>query len=64
MGPVRQLGSPMRFSKTPVRRDKAGPLLGEDSLQVLSESGFSPTEISRLVESGVVLAREVARRQE
>ncbi|HEY4914775.1 MAG TPA: CoA transferase [Candidatus Dormibacteraeota bacterium] len=39
-GPVRQLGSPMRFSRTPVRRDSAGPLLGEDTAGVLAELGF------------------------
>jgi formyl-CoA transferase len=40
VGPVRQLGSPMRFSRTPVRRDKAGPLLGEDNAGLLAELGF------------------------
>jgi len=39
-GPVRQLGSPMRFSRTPVRRDTAGPMLGEDSADVLAELGY------------------------
>jgi formyl-CoA transferase len=39
-GPVRQLGSPMRFSRTPVRRDTAGPLLGEDNKELLAELGF------------------------
>jgi formyl-CoA transferase len=38
-GPVRQLGSPMRFSRTPVRRDNAGPMLGEDSADLLAELG-------------------------
>jgi crotonobetainyl-CoA:carnitine CoA-transferase CaiB-like acyl-CoA transferase len=54
LGPVRQLGSPMRFSHTPVRRDKAGPLLGEDSAALLTELGYAPAEISAL------LARRVA----
>jgi crotonobetainyl-CoA:carnitine CoA-transferase CaiB-like acyl-CoA transferase len=54
LGPVRQLGSPMRFSETPVRRDKAGPLLGEDSAALLAELGYAPAEIEML------LARRVA----
>jgi crotonobetainyl-CoA:carnitine CoA-transferase CaiB-like acyl-CoA transferase len=54
LGPVRQLGSPMRFSDTPVRRVKAGPLLGEDSAALLAELGYAPAEISAL------LARRVA----
>jgi formyl-CoA transferase len=41
VGSVRQLGSPMRFSKTPVRRDKAAPLLGEDTAALLAELGIS-----------------------
>ena len=41
VGPVRQLGSPMRFSRTPVRRDAAGPLLGQDNAVLLAELGFS-----------------------
>jgi len=40
VGLVRQLGSPMRFSRTPVRRDTAGPVLGEDSADLLAELGY------------------------
>ena len=55
-GPVRQLGSPMRFSRTPVRRDTAGPLLGEDTAALLAELGYEPAEVSSLVEKRVVKA--------
>jgi len=55
-GPVRQLGSPMRFSRTPVRRDTAGPLLGEDTAGLLAELGYEPAEVSKLVEKRVVKA--------
>jgi crotonobetainyl-CoA:carnitine CoA-transferase CaiB-like acyl-CoA transferase len=55
-GPVRQLGSPMRFSRTPVRRDTAGPLLGEDTAGLLAELGYEPAEVSSLVEDRVVKA--------
>jgi crotonobetainyl-CoA:carnitine CoA-transferase CaiB-like acyl-CoA transferase len=54
LGKVRQLGSPMRFSDTPVRRETAGPLLGEDSAALLKELGYAPAEIDAL------LARRVA----
>jgi crotonobetainyl-CoA:carnitine CoA-transferase CaiB-like acyl-CoA transferase len=37
LGPVEQLGSPMRFSRTPVRRAHAGPPLGDSTAKVLSE---------------------------
>lgn len=54
VGTVRQLGSPMRFSQTPTRRDKAGPILGEDSAALLAELGYGGPEIRSLAENGVV----------
>ena len=58
---VRQLGSPMRLSRTPVRRDSAGPLLGEDSTELLKELGYRPAGITHLYEQQVVkgTSREV-----
>jgi formyl-CoA transferase len=53
LGDVEQLGSPMRFSRTPVRQDEAGPLLGQHSAQVLAEIGMGEAEIQQLVETGV-----------
>ncbi len=54
LGSVRQLGSPMRFSETPVRRDKAGPLFGEDSEAVAGWLGYSEQEVADLVAEGVI----------
>ena len=54
LGSVRQLGSPMRFSKTPVRRDKAGPLFGEDSETVVGSLGYSAEEVAALVADAVI----------
>jgi len=54
LGQVRQLGSPMRFSDTPVRREKAGPLLGEDSASLLAELGYPATDIEALFSRRVV----------
>lgn len=53
MGQVRQLGSPMRFSRTPVRRGSAGPLLGSGTKAVLSGAGISAADIEDLLSSGV-----------
>ena len=36
LGPVRQIGSPMRFSRTPAVRGVAGPPLGADTRAVLT----------------------------
>ncbi len=54
LGTVRQLGNPMRFSATPVRRERAGPLFGEDSVALLRELGYSDDEIERLLEARVI----------
>lgn len=53
-GTVRQIGSPMRFSQTPVRMERAGPLVGEHTAEVLAEIGLSASEIAQLNEQGVV----------
>ena len=54
LGSVRQLGSPMRFSRTPAQRDRAGPRLGEDSTAILSELGYSAVDIERMRDRGVI----------
>jgi formyl-CoA transferase len=51
---VRQLGSPMRMSRTPARRGGAGPLLGENTLEVLGEAGYGREDVARLVAAKVV----------
>jgi crotonobetainyl-CoA:carnitine CoA-transferase CaiB-like acyl-CoA transferase len=53
LGTVRATGSPMRLSRTPVRLDRAGPLLGEHTAEVLAELGVSAEELRALVGSGV-----------
>jgi crotonobetainyl-CoA:carnitine CoA-transferase CaiB-like acyl-CoA transferase len=48
-GPVRQLGSPVRLSRSKPRRGAAAPTLGADSRDVLREVGYSDAEIDALV---------------
>jgi formyl-CoA transferase len=52
--PVRQLGSPMRLSASPARQNSAGPLLGADTEAVLTDLGYSPTDVRELEEAGTV----------
>lgn len=53
LGPVRQLGSPMRMSRTPVRHDTAGPSLGAGTRTALEAAGIPAEEVQRLLEAGV-----------
>jgi crotonobetainyl-CoA:carnitine CoA-transferase CaiB-like acyl-CoA transferase len=48
-GPVRQLGSPLRLSRSKARRDGAAPMLGADTREVLREVGYSDDEVDALV---------------
>ncbi len=56
LGPVRQLGSPMRLSGTPARRGPAGPVLGADTRAVLTEVGAPPEEIEAALAALAVLS--------
>lgn len=57
-GPVKTVGMPVKFSATPAHYHRAAPRLGEDTVQVLGEFGYSRGEIDALIEEGVV--RDVA----
>src|SRR5437868_11633898 len=54
LGPVKQIGSPMRLSDNPPRMVRAGPLLGEHSAEVLAELRYSQEVIRRLAMDGVI----------
>jgi formyl-CoA transferase len=53
-GAVRATGSPVRFEKTPVRLETAGPLLGQHTAEVLGALGLSAEEVAQLADSGVI----------
>ncbi len=44
VGTVRVSGSPVRFSETPVRLERAGPVLGEHTREVLAQVGLDPDQ--------------------
>jgi formyl-CoA transferase len=55
-GAVRQVGSPMRLSRTPPRRAGAGPVLGADTRAALREAGYSDAQVDELVAAGAAVA--------
>ena len=52
--PVRQLGLPVKFSRTPGAVRAPGPALGEHTDEVLRGAGYSDEEIAALKEAGAV----------
>ena len=54
LGHVRATGSPMRLSETPVRVERAGPLLGEHTVEVLQELGVQSHAIEALIGDGTL----------
>jgi alpha-methylacyl-CoA racemase len=49
---VKQLGMPVKFSRTPGGPQGPGPVLGADTEDVLRDAGFSDDEIAELIETG------------
>jgi len=62
IGPVRQLGVPVKLSRTPGSVHAHAPALGEHTEEVLSAAGFTDQEIGALLESGAAAgpAREAS----
>ncbi len=52
LGPVRLLGMPVKFSRTPGDAARPAPALGEHTEQVLREAGIADDELAALLESG------------
>ena len=53
-GPVRSMRVAARWSDTPVAPTRLAPTLGEHGDEILREAGFSPDEIARLRDDGVL----------
>ncbi len=57
VGPVRQLGSPMRFSRSGTQRGGAGPDLGTGTREALLSVGYSEQEVEALLANGAAGVR-------
>jgi crotonobetainyl-CoA:carnitine CoA-transferase CaiB-like acyl-CoA transferase len=54
LGTVKQLGLPIKFSRTPGALDQPPPLLGEHNQKILQELGFSSAEIDDLKAAEII----------
>ena len=55
IGPMRYDGAVTRFSRTPARPTRAGPAVGQDTFEVLSDLlGFGEDEIAELAAGGAL----------
>ena len=55
LGTIHNIGVPVKFSATPGRIRTRAPMLGEHSVEVLMEHGFSQAEVGALLAERVVL---------
>ncbi|HET9677433.1 MAG TPA: CaiB/BaiF CoA-transferase family protein [Solirubrobacterales bacterium] len=59
LGTVRQLGNPVKLSRTPADPTRPAPAFGEHTDEVLAEAGYSQAEIEAMKDSGAVVGPAV-----
>jgi alpha-methylacyl-CoA racemase len=64
IGEVKQLGFPIKLSRTPAGIDRPAPALGEHTVAVLTEAGYSAEEVQALEESGAAKGPDTAQQEE
>jgi crotonobetainyl-CoA:carnitine CoA-transferase CaiB-like acyl-CoA transferase len=57
-GSVNTIGFPVKFSETPASVALAAPMLGQHTLEVLTELGYSVQEVENLIASGSVIVNQ------
>jgi formyl-CoA transferase len=55
LGTLRNIGIPVKLSETPGRIRRRAPSLGEHSVEILKEFGFSLEEVNSLLQAGVTV---------
>jgi crotonobetainyl-CoA:carnitine CoA-transferase CaiB-like acyl-CoA transferase len=58
LGKVQTLGFPIRLTATPAEVRRGAPVLGEHTREVLTEAGYTASEIDRLEEQGAIVQSE------
>jgi formyl-CoA transferase len=54
-GRIKVLGPAVKLSETPARLNRPAPLYSEHAVEILREVGYTETDITELVEAGVVM---------
>jgi len=54
-GPTKAIGLPIKLSETPGGIGRPAPLFGQHTREVLTEAGYSDTDIDTLAQSGAIL---------
>jgi len=57
LGPVKTIGLPVKFSKTPGRVATGAPVYGEHTREVLAEYGYEQAAVEELIAAGAVVAQ-------
>jgi alpha-methylacyl-CoA racemase len=63
-GEIKQLGFPIKLSRTPAGVERPAPALGEHTADVLKDAGYSPEQVQALEESGAAKGPDAATKQE
>jgi len=58
LGPVKTLGLPVKFSKTPGKVAMGAPVYGQHTREVLAEYGYEEEKIDELIAKGAVVAAD------
>jgi crotonobetainyl-CoA:carnitine CoA-transferase CaiB-like acyl-CoA transferase len=58
IGNYRGAGNPVKLSRTPAQFSRIPPRFGQDTRAVLSDIGYSPTEIDAMLAAGSAVAAQ------
>jgi alpha-methylacyl-CoA racemase len=64
LGEIKQLGFPIKLSRTPASVERPAPALGEHTAELLMDAGYSAEEVQALKESGAAKGPDAAQKEE